>query len=155
MSLHLALGILYGRMGNNKLARQHLAFYLEKAKITNAKDKVKIDRLIQSAECNAICEGNCSNCPNLEMGWSYSLVFFRMSNRYTSAIIILLHIINCRQVVSFDTPCRQNFCGWSCVLRMCAPCCTSSTESHSYVNSRFIFWIKLHSFDSHSSCVFA
>ena len=68
LTLHLALGILYGRMGNNKLARQHLAFYLEKAKITNAKDKVKIDRLIQSAECNAICEGNCSNCPNLEMG---------------------------------------------------------------------------------------
>ena len=62
LTLHLALGILYCRIGNNKLARWHLTLYLDRVKITNAKDKEKISCLIQTAECNASCDRNCSSC---------------------------------------------------------------------------------------------
>lgn len=68
LTLHLALGILYCRMGNNKLARWHLTFYSEQAKIIGTKDRDKISRLIQSAECDDSCDHNCSSCSNLEAG---------------------------------------------------------------------------------------
>jgi len=64
-TLHLALGILYGKMGNNKLAKQHLMLFLERVKITNTKDKEKVIRLIDSIECEDECDRNCINCLSL------------------------------------------------------------------------------------------
>lgn len=68
ITLHLALGILYSRMENNKLARWNLMTYLERVKTISAKDREKINHLIQSAECNELCEQHCSSCPKLEVG---------------------------------------------------------------------------------------
>lgn len=67
ITLHLALGILYCRIGNNKLARWHLTLYLDRAKIVNAKDREKVNYLIQSAECDDKCDHNCISCSNLEI----------------------------------------------------------------------------------------
>lgn len=68
LTLHLALGILYCRMGNNKLARCHLILYLDRVKIANAKDREKVNALIQSAECDDSCDHNCISCSSLEAG---------------------------------------------------------------------------------------
>lgn len=68
LTLHLALGIIYSRMENNKLARHHLAVYLERVKVSNPKDKAKIENLIQSIECDITCDRNCGSCAGLELG---------------------------------------------------------------------------------------
>ena len=66
-SLHLAMGILYCRIGDNKLCRYHLSKYLELENNGNSKSIDKVNQLIQAADCNVPCDYDCSSCCNPEL----------------------------------------------------------------------------------------
>lgn len=66
ISLSLALGILYSKMGNNKLARKNLSVYLEQADITNSKDRSKIEKILCTISCDDTCTSSCSCCPSVK-----------------------------------------------------------------------------------------
>ena len=66
-TLHLALGILYNRIENHKLANYHLSVYLEQVEVTDCRANDKIKQLIETAKCGPNCNRNCSNCDSLEV----------------------------------------------------------------------------------------
>lgn len=68
ITLHLALGLIYHRMGNHKQANFHLSKYMVLSKDMERRAKEKIERLIQPTKCDAECARNCSSCGTLDAG---------------------------------------------------------------------------------------
>jgi hypothetical protein len=65
-SLHLAAGLIYTKIEDCKLARQHLAIYLSLVSRIDCRDREKVERLMESQKCDHLCNNNCATCANTE-----------------------------------------------------------------------------------------
>ena len=63
--LHLAAGLVYNKVGDQKLARQHLSLYLSLDTKADVRSREKITKLIDAAHCEEACNHDCSQCLQL------------------------------------------------------------------------------------------
>jgi len=68
MTLHLAAGLIYSKIGDSILTKQHIAIYLANVPQTDRRALEKIDKLMQSTTCDVKCGQNCVNCSYREAG---------------------------------------------------------------------------------------
>ena len=66
VTLHLAAGMIYSKIGDSILTRFHLSIYLEKVPRIDRRSLEKINRLMQSTECSNKCNQNCVSCSYCE-----------------------------------------------------------------------------------------
>lgn len=62
IALHLAAGLVYEAMGENKLMKHHLAWYLAHGAGINSKTRTLIEAKIGARDCGISCSQNCEKC---------------------------------------------------------------------------------------------
>ena len=68
IALHLAAGIVYSKIGDSILTRQHISIYLSNVPQTNLRTLEKIKGVMLSTQCGIECNKNCINCAYQEAG---------------------------------------------------------------------------------------
>ena len=64
-ALHLAAGLVYEDLGDQKLMKYHFSAYIEQVKHLDRRIREKLESKMQSIPCGIQCEYNCIDCTHL------------------------------------------------------------------------------------------